>query len=144
MARQGSSIPSAVQVEFQGTNFIRYPESKCKSDQVYFKGWWHGTKTYLHRAIYESIHGPIPAGYEVHHRDENTEHNQIDGSNYELLPCSTHRKHHAPRTGRAGREGKTFRMPCVQCGQAITAKSKKRQFCSPMCQYYAAQGRQAA
>lgn len=44
----------------------------------------------LHRLIYEEVHGKIPDGYHVHHKDGNKLNNSID--NLELLEK---RKHHS-------------------------------------------------
>ena len=38
---------------------------------------------YEHRIVYEKHHGPIPSGYDVHHRDGDKLNNDI--SNLELL-----------------------------------------------------------
>ena len=42
----------------------------------------------LHRAIWVFHNGPIPKGYHVHHKDHNTENNDI--SNLEVLSPSVH------------------------------------------------------
>lgn len=45
-------------------------------------------ETRLHRAIWVFHNGPIPKGYHVHHKDHNTENNDI--SNLEVLSPSVH------------------------------------------------------
>lgn len=44
------------------------------------------------RAYYETVHGPIDNGHDIHHRDENKANDQI--SNLEKLTKSAHMKHH--------------------------------------------------
>ena len=46
-----------------------------------------------HKFIYESINGPVPEGYEIHHIDFNKYNNDI--SNLIALPREQHKKYHA-------------------------------------------------
>lgn len=123
-------------VVFEEVVYYRYPESNRRSDRVYYKGWRQGIKTYLHVAIYESNNGSIAEGFEVHHKDEDSLNNPVDGSNYELLPIREHRIHHAPRgIGRTGRPllRKPWTIRCWECGTPITARTKKKRFCGAAC-----------
>lgn len=83
-------------INYQGVNFIRYPNSKNSSDRKYFKGWWRcngkRVKEYLHRAIWITHHGEIPKGYHVHHDDENPLNNDI--SNLVLQHGKAHLQNH--------------------------------------------------
>lgn len=45
-------------------------------------------RQYLHRCIWEAANGPIPEGFDVHHRDENKTNNDL--SNLEMLTYSEH------------------------------------------------------
>ena len=47
-----------------------------------------------HRVVFEERHGPIPPGYDVHHKDENKWNN--DPGNLEALPKTHHRRLHFP------------------------------------------------
>lgn len=48
----------------------------------------------LHRVVWEAVHGvPVPAGFHVHHRDEDRSNNQPD--NLELLEGRAHVAHHS-------------------------------------------------
>lgn len=49
----------------------------------------------LHRAVWEYYNGPIPAGYQIHHKDGNTANNDI--SNLECLPSAQHFAEHLPQ-----------------------------------------------
>ncbi len=46
----------------------------------------------VHRLVWQTIHGPIPKGMQVHHIDENKLNNHI--SNLELLPIGVHQGLH--------------------------------------------------
>ena len=46
----------------------------------------------LHRLVWESIHGPVPDGYHVHHKDGNRANNHPD--NLELMEGSEHMSLH--------------------------------------------------
>lgn len=52
----------------------------------------------LHRMVWESIHGPVPDGYHVHHKDGNRANNQPD--NLELLEGSEHLSLHMQEESR--------------------------------------------
>ena len=70
-----------------------------------------GSRSYLHRDIWEATHGPIPDGHDIHHIDGDQSNNVIH--NLEQFTSSEHGKHHiktnegAKRTrfkpGRTGR-----------------------------------------
>lgn len=51
-----------------------------------------GDREYLHRAIWIEANGPIPEGYEVHHKNGDKEVNEI--GNFELLSSVEHGKAH--------------------------------------------------
>lgn len=54
-------------------------------------------RQFLHRDVWEAHNGPIPPGYEIHHRDENKQHNAIE--NLQMLTASEHGKLHGFRRG---------------------------------------------
>ena len=49
--------------------------------------------TALHREVWSEVHGPVPDGFEVHHRDHNRSNNSL--GNLELLEGTEHARHHA-------------------------------------------------
>jgi hypothetical protein len=85
----GKHGPSIV-VEFGGRKFRRYPESPARHLRSYF----HAQRGYsLHRAIWESVHGPQPAGMHVHHVDGDPLNNDI--ANLQLVSAAEHMREHA-------------------------------------------------
>src|SRR3990167_3675784 len=83
-------------VIFQCIKYRRYPDSKNLSERVYFTSDGlkrsHGRKR-LHQEIWISIHGEIPQGYAIHHKDGNSLNNEI--SNLECISRSLHMSQHA-------------------------------------------------
>ena len=75
-------------IEFDGVKF--YPDKR---------GYWLGSRPdwkrprRLHQCVWEHYNGPIPEGYQVHHKDFNPDNNDID--NLELLTKEEHLKYHA-------------------------------------------------
>jgi hypothetical protein len=55
----------------------------------------NGERRHLHRDVWEFHHGPIPSGWDVHHKDEDKGHNDI--SNLHCLPKADHTRLHNPR-----------------------------------------------
>lgn len=85
-------------VVFNGVKFRRYPNSKVKAHRNYFRphvqDTWRGIQA-LHQEIWKQVHGPIPAGYEVHHDDGNPLNNLP--TNLVLLSIGEHRAEHGRR-----------------------------------------------
>lgn len=82
-------------VVWNGIKFRRYPQSKRRSDRVYFTpGVSDRAKGIgrLHEEKWKAIHGPIPPGYLIHHQDENSLNN--DDDNLVCVPKGTHSTHH--------------------------------------------------
>lgn len=52
----------------------------------------NGSKSLMHRDVWEHYHGPIPDGYQVHHRDGNKANNRI--TNLMLVETSEHARQH--------------------------------------------------
>lgn len=64
-----------------------------------------------HDIVWEEHNGPIPEGYEVHHRDENKRHNKIE--NLELLTSLEHKRIHG---GCIRLPDGSWLKPCRECG----------------------------
>lgn len=56
-----------------------------------------GKRDMMHRAVWEHHNGPIPDGWDVHHRDRDRTNNDI--ANLECLPKHEHTKLHARESG---------------------------------------------
>ncbi len=63
-----------------------------------------------HRLVYEREVGPIPAGWHIHHVNEDTADNRIE--NLEALPWPLHKRRHC---GHVMREGVWWKT-CTSCG----------------------------
>lgn len=74
--------------EYNGKIYRRYPNSKRRSDRVYFKRSITGGTVWLHRQIWIDAHGEIPAGHHIHHKDENPDNNTLE--NLECLSAAEH------------------------------------------------------
>lgn len=81
-------------VVFNGLPYTRYPDSKSPSGRKYFYNQSNGRA--LHQAVWESVHGPIPEGHHIHHRDEDTSNNALD--NLELLTPAEHSRRHGNKS----------------------------------------------
>ena len=79
---------------YKGQKYYRDPNSSRRQHRVYY--WkhdkWKEPPVSLHRQIYIDEVGPIPEGYNIHHKDENTLNNELD--NLECLSQEEHRKRH--------------------------------------------------
>lgn len=94
MVRKRTAVSESV--FFNGVEFRRYPNAKNWSEQVYFRPGSSDARRgveNLHREIWKSIHGPIPQGYHVHHKDTNPLNN--DPENLVCIPSAEHQAHHA-------------------------------------------------
>jgi hypothetical protein len=77
-------------VIFNGIKWRRYPESKRRDLRVYF--YSQNGKT-LHRAVWESVNGPVPLGYHVHHVNDDPLDNRPE--NLAAIPAADHLRGHA-------------------------------------------------
>ena len=78
-------------IEFCGVRYFRYPSSKHVSARRYFKRGGNnkrGKELFLHRAIWASIHGEIPKGFHVHHKDGDFLNNSLEN-----LACVSRKEH---------------------------------------------------
>lgn len=93
--------------------------------------------TYLHRDVWEHHNGPIPTGYEIHHRDHDKSNNAP--SNLELVKVRPHRKHHMiHRAAQMGAESYKNQQRiihvCVICeGEYLSYPSRESIYCSKVC-----------
>lgn len=78
-------------VVFNGVKFRRYPESKQRSDRVYYSPGIadreRGVRR-LHEEIWMAAHGPIPPAHHIHHRDGDSSNNALE--NLECLSAKDH------------------------------------------------------
>jgi len=68
----------------------------------------------MHIIIWEFIHGKIPKGFQIHHKDLNIKNYSLD--NLELVNVSTHRRIHA---GWKKHHNKWTHKPCTKCNKIL-------------------------
>lgn len=71
-------------IEYQGISF-----SLNHSSGYYFNT---RKKLLLHRVMWQSVNGPIPEGYDIHHVNGNKTDNRHE--NFELIHHASHARHH--------------------------------------------------
>src|SRR5438132_7336901 len=76
------------EITYNGVVYYRYPESKNRTDRVYFRRGTGRTYRRLHVVIWEEANGPVPQGREVHHQDGNPANNVLEN-----LVCVTVAEH---------------------------------------------------
>src|SRR6266403_1185225 len=71
-------------------------------DRIFYQdkktGYWISTsypRIRAHRWIWNNVHGIIPKGYHIHHRNEDKSDNRIE--NLELIEATRHLSHHASK-----------------------------------------------
>lgn len=68
-------------IVFNGITYRRYTDAKRDSDRKYFKADIGDQQlkgaSLLHRDVWQFYNGPIPKGYQIHHKDGNTANNVL-------------------------------------------------------------------
>jgi len=112
-------------------------------------GGKRGTHYYEHRAVWSAANGPIPAGYHIHHINENRKDNRLE--NLALIAASEHHRHHfkeianrpehIARTAKQMRDWQASRPTqeriCNVCSTLFAAREHNQHgysnYCSPNC-----------
>ena len=79
-------------VEWGGFVWRRYPDSEHASNRNYFQRMSGKRPVWLHRAVWASVHGPIPSDHHIHHIDGNPGNNDV--ANLECLTPQQHADEH--------------------------------------------------
>lgn len=82
-------------LQLRGPNFRPVQEYDGKKFTLRNNGYYALTtddRVYIHRYIWEKEVGPIPEGWDIHHKDEDKSHNEL--SNFECLPKADHTRKH--------------------------------------------------
>ena len=69
-------------------------------------------REFEHRAVWEAVHGPIPEGCQIHHKNENRTDNRIE--NLECLTVGEHKRLHAGWI--RNESGEFVAKKCKTCG----------------------------
>ena len=85
--------PSVVseRVFFAGRSYRRYPNSPHRHLREYYTR--SGGNRFLHQDIWEHHHGAIPEGHHIHHKDGNSQNNDLE--NLCCIPRAQHWEEHA-------------------------------------------------
>lgn len=111
MDKQDTEKPHTESIFYNGKKYNRYPNSKSSSLRRYYyrHDKWKESPVALHRQIWIDNHGPIPEGWDIHHKDGNPDNNSIE--NLEALPPKEHRnKHPMSEEARAAASERTKRL----------------------------------
>lgn len=73
-----------------------------------------GDRMLMHRYMWEKEVGPIPDGYDIHHKNEDKTDNRIE--NFECLPKSLHTKIYSPHNNQYGKGNKPVRCIDLETG----------------------------
>lgn len=106
-------------------------EKTPNRDGYYRRRWYEGRRPNRkqreqleHRWLWEEAYGPIPAGYDIHHRDGNKLNNTLE--NLELVAHQAHAQHHGALRRRERPEGPW----CRDCSQ-LRVSAHHREVCQP-------------
>jgi hypothetical protein len=88
------------------------PDGYCVDPKGYLRVYRpEGGSPFVHVREWERHHGPVPAGYQIHHKDGNRQNPDI--GNLELLTPTDHKRLHSGCERRDGRWWKRCRV----CGE---------------------------
>lgn len=108
---------------------------------------------FLHQEVWKAINGPIPDGFDVHHRDDDKTNNDI--SNLACLPKAEHTRLYSPHNNQytRGQKRREFvHKNCLACGLALVphrdlerkespSAFARRRFCGSACKGVFSQGK---
>jgi hypothetical protein len=119
--RNGKPIRSKV-INYQGERYLKSPGSK-----YYIRE--QGRKS-IHRQMWIDVHGPVPDGYHIHHKDFNPDNNTLE--NLEPVRYDAHEAMHRRHEAEIRVAGL---VTCIQCGETFEAlKPSMSMYCSRRCE----------
>lgn len=94
-------------LQLRGPNFRLFQFYDNKKFSLRNTGYYSLTtndRCLMHRYVWEKEKGKIPAGWDIHHKDENKSNNHI--SNLECLPKSEHTRLYSPHNNQYTKRNK--------------------------------------
>lgn len=85
--------PTTEVIDYKGIRYYRNPDAKSPARRDYFVSNYASGNKRLHVTMWEEVHGPVPKGHHIHHKDGISTHNWLD--NFECLTRSEHLSLHA-------------------------------------------------
>ena len=139
-------MPDRLVVEYGGLRWRQRADGYLVHDA---KRGGRRVRQFLHRRVYSDHHGPIPEGFDIHHRDEDKANNDI--GNLEMLSHSEHLRRHAIKSDLGRRhtaaaqasllayrasERDVRDFTCMECGRGFRSRVYRSapRFCSAACQ----------
>jgi HNH endonuclease len=118
-------LPGTLEMVWNGRRYRRHPNSPHRQHRLY---WMAATapRAYLHRDIYESVHGPVPSGWHVHHINGQTLDNRVE--NLAAIEGRLHSSLHY--------QEREWRIHyCHECGEEFQSRKPTRniRWCSAVC-----------
>lgn len=114
---------------YGGFVWRRYPHYPGRTNR-YFGRTSGKDKLLLHRQIWQDVHGPIPHGFIVHHKDEDKTNNSVD--NLELKEKGAHTRHHC--LGKRPASALLWKVNCHACGESVEKWSNiPVKYCDHLC-----------
>lgn len=116
-------------ITYKGRIYTRDPNAKTQSRRIYFRRMKYDSKskkyiqTILHRVIWEDHYGAIPWDHIIHHKDGDSNNNEL--SNLECIPLRDHLSKYHQEGKYKNAQDKT----CHRCGITFKAKTKRSRFC---------------
>lgn len=143
---------------YRGRKFARYPLSPYNANHYFRPSKIDDDRRALHQVVWEDANGPVPDGFQIHHRDEDKTNNDL--ANLQLVRTGKHISVYHPgnirKAGEAAKhwhsspEGQAWHsehardmcfgntlereLVCEECGQPFrTKKPVGARFCSNSC-----------
>lgn len=87
---------------YRGRKFARYPLSPYNANHYFRPSKIDDDRRALHQVVWEDANGPVPDGFEIHHRDKDKTNNNL--ANLQLVQAGRHVSEYHPENMRKASE----------------------------------------